>query len=270
MKHTNEYLIAAYLRDEFLNPEEEAEFKKRLVEDSEFQEELAFEQELFSTFQDGSWPITAETSSSEVHTYKKWFEEEDIEAWQETLSDAKKPTSETPVISIQSRKKWLGVAAMIIVLLIPMYFLLNRDVTPEELYANHINFKDLPTFVVRGDNGEQELNKIAQQQFEAGNFVKSIETLKHSMAAYSNTDAVLYIYLGLSQLELDQFEEAETTFTHLQKLDAIESERAYWYLALLETKKGAYTEAQKKLQEIVSNQYYGHEEARSLLSEIPE
>ncbi|GHC45244.1 tetratricopeptide repeat protein [Ulvibacter litoralis] len=270
MKQTNEYLIAAYLRDEFSTPEEEMEFKKRLAQDSEFQEELAFEQELFDTFQEDRWASTSEASSSKVNTYEKWFEEEPIEDWKETISSAIKPTSETPVIPIKSRKNWMAVAAMILVLLIPIYFLMNRDVTPEELYANHVNLKDLPTFVVRGDSDAQNLNKLAQQQFEARDFVKSTETLKRFITQHPDPDAVLYIYLGLSQLELNQFEDAENTFVKLQQLDAIESERAYWYLALLQTKKGAYSEAKKKLNEVISNQYFGYQEAKNLLEEIPE
>lgn len=270
MKQTNEYLIAAYLRDEFSSPEEETEFKKRLADDSEFQEELAFEQELFDTFQEDSWATTSEVSSEDLHTYKKWFEEEEVGDWKQTLSSAMKPVSETPVVPIKARRNWMAVAAMILVLLIPIYFLMNRNVTPEELYASHINFKDLPTFVVRGDSDAQNLHIIAQQQFEAGDFLKSSETLKRSMVKDPNPDAVLYIYLGLSQLELDQFEDAEATFIQLQQLDAIESERAYWYLALLQTKKGAYSEAKKRLNEIISKQYYGYKEAKSLLKDIQE
>ncbi len=79
----------------------------------------------------------------------------------------------------------------------------------------------------------------------------------------------LLLYLGVSQLELSQYQDALSTFSILEKSNAIDFHKAFWYKSLVYLKQENKEKAIVELQKIKENpNYFNHSEAKKILRKI--
>lgn len=224
-----------YIRfDRYLNnelPEEELKsFEEQLKSDIDFKEDFevycALESSLGSKFEN----------------------EEKVLALRKTLSDlgsqhikqGDNNKKETKVISL-FRYRNLMVAASIALLI--GFFLFNNGSPVYGDFAQHNPLE----LVVRGDNNEA-ISK-AEAAFNSKNYGEALKQLTILSNNYPN-DPEISLYLGISQLELNNYAEAETIFNYISDGNSALATKAVWYKALTFLKQKKLNECKEVLKTI--------------------
>lgn len=219
-----------YLNNE-LSEEEINSFEEQLKSDADFKEDF----DIYSAL--------------ESSLASKFKNEEEAIALQKTLSDlgshyikqGENDKKETKVISL-FRFRNLMVAASIALLI--GFFLFNNGRSPVyDDFAQHNSLE----LVVRGDNNEA-ISK-AETAFNAKNYEEALKQLTILSVNYPN-DAEISLYMGISQLELNHYVEAETIFNAISEGNSALATKAVWYKALTFLKQKKLRECEEILKTI--------------------
>jgi tetratricopeptide (TPR) repeat protein len=224
-----------YIRfDRYLNnelPEEELKsFEEQLKSDIDFKEDFKVYCALESSF------------------VSKFENREEVLALRKTLSDlgsqhikqGENNKKETKVISL-FRYRNLMVAASIALLI--GFFLFNNGSPVYGDFAQHNPLE----LVVRGDNNEA-ISK-AEAAFNSKNYGEALKQLTILSNNYPN-DSEISLYLGISQLELNNYAEAETIFNYISDGNSALATKAVWYKALTFLKQKKLNECKEVLKTI--------------------
>lgn len=264
MSLEEDILIDHFLKNELTEIEKKAVFV-RMNSDAIFKEKVLFEQQLFDTLDEKSWSFAKNIDNSEAKEYENLFKSDAIKDIKNSIAKAndnfkKKKTS--------GFKKWqIFSSAAVIALLISVYFLLPKNETPQEIYASHINMSELPSIVNRGNEISFKKLAKAQQFFENNQHSKSAIIFSEALKNNSNNSSI-YIYLAISQMELNQFEKAEKTLDSLKTSNLVDAQKSYWYKSLLYIKANQIEKAKKTLATIIDHSYFNHLKAKKLLDQI--
>lgn len=136
----------------------------------------------------------------------------------------------------------------------------------DELYGNYSEYSNLPSFVSRSNAEENKLYE-AETLFKSEQYKDALEIFQTNFGG-SKDEGSVFIYTGLSQLELKQYEQAESTFNKLIESDLLDAQKGYWYKALLYLKQDKVEEAKSILNQIVEKSQYNHPKAKALLSDL--
>ncbi|WP_298365269.1 CDC27 family protein [uncultured Lutibacter sp.] len=197
-----------YLNKE-LTGEELLSFEKKLQSDADFKQEFEIYKALNSSLS------------------SKYENEEEETKLRNTLSNLgatfiKEEKKETKVISLMRYRKLMVAAS--IALLIGFFIFKNGDPVYSD-FSNHGNLE----LVVRGDSNETLLK--AQDAFNNKNYKTAFAQLIVLEKEFPN-DIEIKLYKGISLLELDKFQEAETIFDSISKGNSVFKYKATWYKAL--------------------------------------
>lgn len=261
MDDTNK--IEEYLRGD-LSSEEVKNFEHRLKTDEDFKREFEFEKQLFETINEESWSFS-DPNSKKVNDYKTLTQEKDIQNLKVSLNKINKESSKHKKTKL-SYILYLA-AASVIIFLVVFQFLKSQKPSQTELYYKYANYQDLPSFVTRSSSESYNNLVEAKEDFEQQDYQTSIDKFS-SVLDKKTGDARIYLYLGLANLELQQYDEAEKMFNQLINSDLIDHQKGYWYKALLYLKKGELESARNELNFITENQYYNHIKAQELLEQL--
>ncbi|MEL6810845.1 MAG: hypothetical protein AAFP76_05875 [Bacteroidota bacterium] len=264
MSTEDQQLIENYLRGS-LSEAEKRDFHERLEMDPGFRDVFNFEKQLFDTLSEKSWSFVEKTDSQEVKEYTALFKKKETQELKESLEEA---ASNYKNQKPGKGKKWIwyASAALLLILLSLIPFIASKP-DAEQLYATYLDASKLPTIAVRGNN-EDSLLIRAQQLFERKDYEQSLTILENELENALKNRGAIYLYTGIAQMELDQFERAETTFDQLIDSDLMDNQRGYWYKALLYIKKNEMDKAESLLVEITQNSYYNTSLAQDLLDEL--
>ena len=100
-------------------------------------------------------------------------------------------------------------------------------------------------------------------------YIKALPILNKAINSkeYSSNISV-YLYLSITQMELNNFTNAEKVLNKLIKSDLIDSEKGYWYKSLLYLKSNSIKESKNTLKIIIKNKYFNHLKAEELLKKL--
>lgn len=261
MNLEDDILIEKYLKGE-LSSEEQDTFTERLNSDAEFKAQFELEKRLFESIDDDDWSYVRDENNAEIDAYKEILtHDDDIKHLKKTLSEFKVDASPRRTLKITS---WvIYAAAASIALFFAINSIFNSQLSNEELYYEYLNTEDLPSFVTRGDDTDTMAVK-AQQQFESKNYEEALQLF----SGIETNSAKLYLYRGVSQMELGKFSEAEETFKTLIDSEFLDAPKGKWYLALLYLKMDKVDDAKTILNEIVEKSLYNNEQAKALLGDL--
>lgn len=241
--------IDAYLLDE-LSETQKLEFEEALRNDSELKRE--------------------------VDHYKAV--KEGVEALgREDLKERLKALEEKAAKEAKSSKRTMAwyssrVAAVIILLILPLYFILTNlsEVDSQEVFAGHFEpYPVLANGVVRGDAPDDPLSE-GLRAYQNANYALAIAELKE-IANRENESKNGSFYLALSYLASD---DASLAIPILRDLVEDESfklgEQANWYLGLAFLKNSEPDKARKVLRSLykTSKDSTLRQKARSVLNEL--
>ncbi len=260
MSLEDDIIIENYLR-ETLSESENKDFLSRVESDSNFKKKFLLEKQLFETLSEDEWSF-GNHNPKDINGYKELFESAETKDLEKVIrnvnNDYQKPKG--------NLIKWLLSSAATIAVLVTIYTLSIKPTSNEELYTAYINKTELPSLIVRGEN--QEKLALAQQYFESHEYDKAFEIFEKELEIVKNNDASIYLYMGISQLELNKISEAEEIFDTLIKSDLIDAPKGKWYKALLYVKNNNIDKAKQLLTEIINSSSYNSKQAEKLLQEL--
>lgn len=234
-----------YLKNELSVTEKKA-FEAKLQSDADFKQEF----EIYKSL---------ETSLS-----SKFTNEEGEQELRKTLTNLgnqfikeEAPQKKAKVISLLNYKKLMVAAS--IALLIGFFIFKNGNPVYSD-FANHSNLE----LVVRGESNETLLK--AQEAFNAKNYKTAFAQLTVLETDFPN-DIEIKLYKGISLLELDKFNQAETIFNSISEGNSAFKYKATWYKALSYLKQEQFDACKNTLKTIPENAEE-YELAKKLLQKL--
>lgn len=233
-------LFDQYLQGE-MTVDEKAAFEKQLAED----ETLASELETFREMQ--------------AQLENKFGHDSDRELFKENLTkiaDKHFNKNKTKVIGLNAW--YIAVAASVAILF--GLFIFNYDQNPS---FNDFNHPEKAYFIERGE--VSTALKEAEKAFNNKNYEKAIPIFE-TILTETKTPEIQYFY-GVSLLEVNEIQKAETIFIELKNGTSVYKEKATWNLALLKLKQKDYKSCKEILQTI-SEDYENYDEVQELLDRL--
>lgn len=265
MNLEDDILIDNYLRG-LLDKNALVDFENRLKNDDAFKANFELEKRLWLSQNPDGWSFINESSKTHK-AYKQLLESEELDDLKNTLRKADKEFKVKHTVKPTRKKSkyfyFLGAASIAIFVMFQLFF--DTNISNEKLYKNYIDYNNLPSFVSRSNASSNALVK-AQLLFEDGKYDAALTLFSKNVS--SENIGATYIYKGLSEIELGQFNEAESTFNTLINSALLDAEKGYWYKALLFIKIDKIKDAKTILNDIVLNSRYKNKEAKTLLEEL--
>ena len=240
----NDELIQKFL-DGKLDSEGLREFEKEMEKNPELDKEVKGLQE-----------IELGLRSAGVDKFKT-----EVKAWETEYQDSQSG-NETKVRSLSV---YFSIAASVAVLLVAgIYFMSSRTVDYQTLYADNFTpYEDM--VLVRGE-GDEALSS-GMTAYNAQQYELAIQKLTSYVDQFPGHYGVA-LYIGISQMELNNYSDALTNFELAQK-DPMFKQQAQWYQALLFIKSEQLDKAKAALQGIIDLEgHYKKEAAKELLGRL--
>ncbi len=263
MNLEDDILIENFLRGN-LSEKEKEDFLIKLKIDSDFNEKFLFEKELFETYSEDEWN-SKNLNPELVKEYKELFQNSETQQLKTVIDKVQNKFQESPKKKVFT-KRIIYLSAAMIALLFTVYTLIPKSISNQDLYFAYIQKDKLPSLISRSTN-ETDL-VIGQEYFENKNYKESLRIFKKEFENSNVKNANIYLYIGISQIELNQFENAENTFDLLINSDLIDAPKGKWYKALLYLKNNQTEKTKRLLQEIVNEKSFNYILAEKLLIEI--
>ncbi len=238
-------IIERYLEGE-LKPEEKTAFENRLRTEATLVEEVALHQHLRKGIQsDGRTRML------------------DMLAGADRKMPAYHPPAQVIPFGEATRRRFYQIAAAVILLLIPLYLVLDYNRKPSKLFTAYFTPYQSVT-VASGDPLAQ-----AMQEYQQQNYAQALPILEKMLSQDGNQDTTLF-YQGNSSLALGKTDEAIASFARITASPGNPFyHEAQWYLALAYLKEKQTSAARNQLQAITadnSHPYYNR--AAELLQKL--
>lgn len=263
MSAQEDQLIDSYVNN-LLSEEDRLRVMERMKSDIEFREKVQLELDLLNTLNPTKWSFLRDKDSSLVKEYQTLFDPSNTHQLKKAIQEAQVVYQQTEK---QSTKRWVWyVAAAILVVFISIASLWETGSSAERLYANYVDLENLPSLAVRGETNESGLT--AQRLFENKKYEQALEIFGTLDVDEIDNKSVYYIYSGLTQIELEQWDDAKETFNQLLSSDLLDAGKANWYLALMHVKMEQPEIAKAYLEKVVAENKFKHKEASDLLLKL--
>jgi len=248
-----------------LSDAERLNFKKEMFADPSLAEEVSINKNLFALFETEEWDEIHHLNEDGV-AYEEYILSDDAKKIQGAITEANNKYRRTS-ISPRKRYSWYAVASSFVILLAVGYSLwFTNNSTPENLYADYSDLSNLPSLTLRND--ADKLLSDAEQLFLQKEYTGALRALELFEAKYATSNPSTILYKGICLLETDNYDKATEEFTLLKNSNTLDSDKAYWYLALTHLKQKDIKSTKSLLKEIVQNKYHNHVKANQLLLQI--
>ncbi len=241
-----------------LNAKEQQWFDDQLQRNPEFAREVAMQKEIHETI-----------SNKGLIDFMLLVDAEGARRYQPESNTLKKITI--------NRKRFLRIAASVVGVIASSMFIwwLGSKPIHEKLFTRYFQpyrvYSPILSEVRSGDKNAQNDIKTAKQFYEKEQYKQAIiyfnQFIKNS-AKMNNTG--VYLYLGISYMQVDEFSDAQKCFTKIIRSDDIlHKQQAEWYLALSYLKSDNLAKSKQILKNIAANnQHYKSTQAKKILEEL--
>ncbi|AUC75480.1 tetratricopeptide repeat protein [Olleya sp. Bg11-27] len=260
LKQADNYL------EKLLSESESTAFEIELSNNIELQEYLAINKELGIQFDNKGWQFVDASKSPQVKDLEDYFKGEEAQSLKTVLNkvggnykDTSKPKGNNNI----KRYTFFTIAASV-VLLIGLFFLNNN----QNIYNDYNSWLELPSLIERGDSESITLQE-AEQAFIAKDYLAATTLYSKYLTETKSINTNVYLYLGIAQLELNQNENALSSFDVILKSNSIDFSKGYWYKTLVCLKVEDTNNAIKQLELIVKDSSnYKFSEAEKILKTL--
>jgi len=253
MSLKEDIFIERYLRD-LLSNEEKQSFLERMNNDTLFREKVLLEKQVFQSLNKQEWSFVEASQNKEADELELIYKQVETQKIKHSISKAN--------LAYKKRKRnWLiySVASMIaIILSVSIYKQQYKN--NQELYIHYIENTELMNLVTRDKS--VEFSNV-QEYFNKKEYVKVSSILSKVIDTAYNGN--VYLYLAISQMELNQYTEATQTLNKLINSNLIDAQKGYWYKSLLYLKANQIEKSKNELEIIIEKSYFKKEEAKELL-----
>jgi len=230
-----------------LNTEEKKVFQSLMENDTEFQLQVALEEDVQRVVQ-----------HSERSALKLKLKEFETQLPKEGLKTVSKTTT-----------NYLKIAASFAILIAATWFIYQWSASPNlnDLYAaNYEKFPNTVYTITRSDTLDNSLERKAFEAYEGGNIEAAI-TYFEELIAVSNLDYIPF-YLGQSYLQGGKTEKALLQFESIVKHGTDFKSEALWYVSLAYLKLENQVKAKRHLELLVLEGNYKKELAQELIKTL--
>ncbi len=223
-----------------MSSEEKLAFEKKLLLNDELQTEVEL-------YKNNIIPLE--------HKYKHSRAEQDLAQNLNKLGEEYFQPKKTQKLALTWILRTAAVAAIVIIGL----FIFNPKADLYKEYAQH-QMLDVQT-----KGSSNAFLKAGVTYFNSKNYTQAEESLESYLE--QENDVQLKLYLGISKLELEKFEEALSVFYSADIQESIFKDKADWYIALTHLKEEE-TEACKTVLNKISSESEFYSEAQDLLKAL--
>lgn len=166
-----------------------------------------------------------------------------------------------------SFKKWLAIAASVIILVTAgIYFLSSGKTSPEKLYAQFANH-DALNIQLRG-NKTDSLAQNAAIAFNKRSYAEALPLLEQYISLQPD-DIQMKFSLAVSYLETGNYNAADTIFSNIASGPTAYAATAQWYMALSALKQNNIVKCRTTLNSIPETSSF-ITKAKELLGKLPD
>lgn len=181
------------------------------------------------------------------------------------LEDDSPQEEEEKTRIFRSPKWYLGLAAVILLLVVPLYFVM-RPPLHQRMFNDY--FEAYPNVVTtRGD--EEASKQQAMEAYEAGEFANSIPQFEAYLKVVP-LDSEMVFFSGVAHLANNQAEEAIGLFSSVENKNFLFFIQVEWYLSLAYIKADRLTSARPLLESLTTYPNSYRDKAKELLASLPE
>lgn len=167
-------------------------------------------------------------------------------------------------------KWWWGVAAAAAIILVA-YLGFFRTSSAEALFQKYYVAYPLDIPVsLRNTTIASSLDALlleALQEYDSGHYMSSIKAFDSVLSADPDNGIALF-FSAMASLQTGEVDRAKTQLLTLLKINSNYSDKARWYLALVQIKSHREDEAVELLQQIVRDKSFKHQRAGELLKQM--
>ena len=244
----NDLKIEAYLGGT-MSPEDALEFENLISNDASLREEvkLAKQVNLHLSGEFGSDEISENDYTRDIKTFLRTEEAKMLE---KSLLKARGEYQKT-TLKPRNRNFLFIAAAIAAMLIVSVGILFLQQDSTENLFAEYYNSTDLPSVIKRGDNHDGLTKGVeAFQNLDYSNAIQTFETYKNST---SEINPAVYLYEGVSYIQLERYEAALFEFDKLIASNSLDSSKGLWFKALVYIKMDNKRLAKNVLEEIIKD-----------------
>ncbi|MEM7185084.1 MAG: hypothetical protein AAF466_00390 [Bacteroidota bacterium] len=254
-------VLRRYLNGE-LSREEQAAFELEMAQSPSLQETVALHQQIDRFEDEEDWPdFEGDTSAIKAHI--PLFEDDSTREFSEKLKNFRANSSANNQPRVP---RWAWVSGIAACLALLLFLALPGSTSMDSLYVEHSSWEELPSLNVKGDPADEA---VIEQLFIQKKYTEVLSTIDQIQIDADTPVAALWLYEGVAQLELEQYENALKTFQKLSNSDLIDHHKGYWYTAMVYLKKGDKESLISTLEHISQRQdYFRNKEAKELLKEL--
>jgi len=234
--------IDGYLKNT-LDATEKLEFENKLKKDSNLYKEFIIQKDLFNALDENSWAFEDQPNIEEVNTIENYLKSDEAKSIASVISNTNKEYQNSKQRVFKLPRFIYPIAASI-VLLLGYFLFFGNSQTTENLYAEYKNWSDLPSLTYRADDDGDRLSK-GQEAFKNKQYKEASTIFRNYLK--NNTNPQVTTYLGITHIELEQYDLALKTFDDLLKEQSLDSSKGYWYKTLVYLKLGNKTKALETL-----------------------
>lgn len=260
MKIEDDILIERFLKGN-LSKEERASLLNRLRSDSQFKERVGLEKQLSESLNENSWNFAQNASSQEIREFEAILNSNETLKIKHAIQEAQEDYNK----SQKPSKNWfLYAAAAVAIVLFSTFLFDEKPASNQDLFASYLKETTLVSLVDRG--AYDSIFNAVQTSFDNQKYEEVVHSLSQVIDSVQNGNA--YIYLAISQMELEKYSNAENTLDKLITSNLLDSQKGYWYRSLLYLKSNQLEKTKKELQLIIDSSFYKSMEAKQLLREL--
>lgn len=259
--------IENYLKGS-LSDEEKRSFEERLTSDAEFEREYVLEKQLYETLSEEK-TNSIDTNDPQLTPYKEALKQKHLQELKKTLSEANSEINSAPV---KTRNLWYYTAAAAVTAFIIFQLFFNKDTSNQGLYYAYADIDQLPSFTVRDSQNDFQLKLVeGEKAFDTKDYQQALPIFQNALAIQKN-NRLIYIYLGLTQSELELYQEAKETFALLKATESsYHQDIALWYTSLILVKQDSVSKALEGLKVFASQESSSyHFDALELMRDLEE
>ena len=236
-----------YLHNE-MQPQERTEFELQIANDAELRNYIQLYSTIDKTMKVGdSSPNENELRHTLEQMNKKYFAEDGN-------------------VKQGSFKKWLAIAAsVIIVVTAGIYFLSSNKPSSEKLYAEYANHA--PVNIQLRGSAADSLAQNAAAAFNKKEYKNALPLLQQYVSLQPD-DIQMKFSLAICYLETGKYNEADSIFSTIASGQTAYAASAQWYRALTALKQNDYAKCRTVLNSITPTSSF-FTKAKELLKELP-
>lgn len=259
-KYIEDYLLGR------LSQEDEVALQQKMSDDVRFRESVLLQQQLLESLSENTWSYAKNVDEKHLKEYEELYKSEETIQFKNTIKEVQ---NEYKNNTSKNKRPWLYyLSAALIAMLITIITLMPQEKSSQELYVDYFELSDIPSLVSRG-NGEDASLIDAERYFEDGNYNEALNILIPKASTDTKSKASILLYKGISEMELEQFDNAHATFDQLSNSNLIDAPMGTWYKALLYLKMNNPEKAKELLTQISdSSSHYKYKEAKEILEKI--